>query len=57
MENGYAKIMLGSCASAIACHVLSATVKVYLVLLALYSVLCYQVIILEKNMMEIRGAL
>uniref|UniRef100_A0A0E0MP50 Cytoplasmic tRNA 2-thiolation protein 2 n=1 Tax=Oryza punctata TaxID=4537 RepID=A0A0E0MP50_ORYPU len=27
MENGYAKIMLGSCASAIACHVLSATVK------------------------------
>lgn len=57
MENGYAKIMLGSCASAVACHVLSATVKVYLVLLALYSVLCYQVIILEKNMMEIRGAL
>jgi hypothetical protein len=29
LENGYAKIMLGSCASAIACHVLSATVKVY----------------------------
>ncbi|KAM0915493.1 hypothetical protein ACQ4PT_010808 [Festuca glaucescens] len=27
LENGYAKIMLGSCASAIACHVLSATVK------------------------------
>ncbi|TVU49393.1 hypothetical protein EJB05_00701 [Eragrostis curvula] len=27
LENGYAKIMLGSCASGIACHVLSATVK------------------------------
>ncbi|KAF0888920.1 hypothetical protein E2562_020142 [Oryza meyeriana var. granulata] len=27
LENGYTKIMLGSCASAIACHVLSATVK------------------------------
>ncbi|KAL6847287.1 hypothetical protein ACP4OV_023140 [Aristida adscensionis] len=27
LENGYTKIMLGSCASGIACHVLSATVK------------------------------
>lgn len=27
LENGYTKIMMGSCASAIACHVLSATVK------------------------------
>ncbi|KAL5205203.1 hypothetical protein ABZP36_033412 [Zizania latifolia] len=27
LENGYTKIMLGACASAIACHVLSATVK------------------------------
>ncbi|KAF7070713.1 hypothetical protein CFC21_076190 [Triticum aestivum] len=27
LENGYTKIMLGSCASTIACHVLSATVK------------------------------
>lgn len=28
LENGYTKIMLGTCASGIACHVLSATVKV-----------------------------
>ncbi|KAG2621804.1 cytoplasmic tRNA 2-thiolation protein 2-like isoform X1 [Panicum virgatum] len=27
LENGYTKIMLGTCASGIACHVLSATVK------------------------------
>ena len=27
-ENGYAKLLLGSCTSKIACHVISATVKV-----------------------------
>ncbi|CAL4970397.1 unnamed protein product [Urochloa decumbens] len=32
LENGYTKIMLGTCASGIACHVLSATVKVPVVL-------------------------